>query len=247
MTLRNKVAIVTGASRGIGKAITTQLSQQGVTVIGVYNKSIQAANELENTLNKKEKLVTLVQGEVSDRNFVQQLVKNTIQEYGAIDFLINNAGINRDSISFKMSEKDWNDVIETNFIGTYNFCSETIPYMVNEKKGHVVNMSSVTGVVGREAQTNYAASKGAIIGLTKLFSRMYASYGININTIAPGMIKTEMLSSIPEQKLENFERYTSTKCLGTVEQVARAVILLISDENSYFNNTVFKLDGGFLR
>lgn len=134
MTLRNKVAIVTGASRGIGKAITTQLSQQGVTVIGVYNKSIQAANELENTLNKKEKLVTLVQGEVSDRNFVQQLVKNTIQEYGAIDFLINNAGINRDSISFKMSEKDWNDVIETNFIGTYNFCSETIPYMVNEKK-----------------------------------------------------------------------------------------------------------------
>ncbi|HDR7356495.1 TPA: SDR family oxidoreductase, partial [Bacillus wiedmannii] len=147
----------------------------------------------------------------------------------------------------QMNEEDWKKVIETNFLGTYTCCTEVIPYMLAQKYGKVINMVSVTGVVGREAQVNYGTSKGAMIGLTRLLSRRYAQEGIYFNTIAPGLIQTEMIDTVPEHKIDNFLQYTNLKRVGTTKEVANAAVYLSSELSDYVSDVVLKVDGGFCR
>ncbi|WP_273854161.1 SDR family NAD(P)-dependent oxidoreductase [Guptibacillus spartinae] len=247
MLLKDKIAVVTGATRGIGKEIVQTFVRQGAFVIGIYANNDTAATEIEAELNADGQTVHYIKGSVSDQTFVQSTIEQITEMYGKIDILVNNAGINRDQFIFKMEKKDWNQVISTNFSGTLYFCQAVLPFMEQQQKGKIVNVVSVTGVAGREAQTNYGASKGAIIGLTRLLARKYHSKGISINAIAPGMIETEMIHHVPEEKLSNFLRFTNARKLGTTEEVARNVVYLSSDLSDYVTDTVLKVDGGFLR
>ncbi|WP_347553113.1 3-oxoacyl-ACP reductase family protein (plasmid) [Pseudalkalibacillus hwajinpoensis] len=247
MLLKDKIAVVTGATRGIGKEIVQTFVKHGAFVIGIYANNDIAATEIEAELNAHGQKVHYIKGSVSDQAFVQSTIENVTNMYGTVDILVNNAGINRDQFIFKMEEKDWNQVISTNFSGSLNFCQAVLPFMEQQQKGKIVNVVSVTGVAGREAQTNYGASKGAIIGLTRLLARKYHSKGISINAIAPGMIETEMIHHVPEDKLSNFLRFTNAKKLGTTEEVAGNVLYLSSDLSDYVTDTVLKVDGGFLR
>ncbi|MDO6657358.1 SDR family NAD(P)-dependent oxidoreductase [Anaerobacillus sp. 1_MG-2023] len=247
MLLKDKIAVVTGATRGIGKEIVQTFVRQGAFVIGIYANNDTAATEIEAELNADGQTVHYIKGSVSDQTFVQSTIEQVTDMYGKIDILVNNAGINRDQFIFKMEKKDWNQVISTNFSGSLYFCQAVLPFMEQQQKGKIVNVVSVTGVAGREAQTNYGASKGAIIGLTRLLARKYHSKGISINAIAPGMIETEMIHHVPEEKLSNFLRFTNARKLGTTEEVARNVVYLSSDLSDYVTDTVLKVDGGFLR
>lgn len=247
MSLKDKVAIVTGATRGIGKEILIDLATKGVKVVGIYARSEAAANELQENLSNNGCEVEFFKGKVDNAEFADTVVRKVLDKYNKIDILINNAGINRDNLIFNMPQEDWNAVFKTNFNGTYNFCNTVIPHMLEQNSGNIINMVSVTAVNGREAQSNYGCSKGAIIGLTKMLSRIYSPKGIRINTVAPGMIETDMIEHVPGKKMENFLHHTNVKSLGQAKQVADIVSFLANEENSYFTNTVFKLDGGFLR
>ncbi|MBE5102256.1 SDR family NAD(P)-dependent oxidoreductase [Priestia aryabhattai] len=245
--IKDKVAVVTGATRGIGKEVAVKLATNGAKVIGIYARSDKTANEIKDELSEKGHEITFYKGLVNDKEFVRTTIEEVISQYGKIDILVNNAGINRDNFIFQTVEEDWNDVFQTNFGGTYHFCNEVIPYMVEQKSGNIINMVSVSAVNGREAQTNYGCSKGAIVGLTRMLSRIYSPHGLRINAVAPGMIETEMIQHVPDKKLNNFVHHTNTQSLGQAKQVANTVLFLAQDEDSYFTNTVFKLDGGFLR
>lgn len=247
MLLADKIAIVTGATRGIGKEIVHSFVQQGAFVIGIYANNDVAARKIESELNHNGETVLYLKGSVNDQVFVQSAIDEVIKRFGRIDILVNNAGINRDQFIFKMPEDDWNQVISTNFSGTFYLCQAVLPYMEQQGKGKIINVVSVTGVVGREAQTNYGASKGAVIGLTRLLARKYHPKGISINAIAPGMIDTEMIHHVPEDKLSNFLSFTNAKRLGTAKEVANNVIYLATDLSGYVTGTVLKVDGGFLR
>ncbi|BAB05561.1 3-oxoacyl-ACP reductase FabG [Halalkalibacterium halodurans] len=247
MLLRDKVAIVTGATRGIGKEIVKTFVEQGAFVYGIYASNHEAAREIEKTLNQGEKCVSYVSGSVDDQLFIHSLFKSVVDKHNRLDILVNNAGITRDQFLFQMDDQSWQQVLQVNFGGTYTCCHAALPYMERKKQGKIVNVVSVTGVVGREAQTNYGASKGAIIGLTRLLARKYSEKGISINAIAPGMIETEMIKQVPEEKLKNFLRFTNAKKLGSTKEVARNVLYLSSDLSDYVTDTVLKVDGGFLR
>lgn len=247
MLLKNKVAIVTGATRGIGKSIFYRLAQEGAIVVGVYANSDQSAREIEQDIRRNGGEASFYKGSVTDRSFVAEMFRELWEQHGSIDVLVNNAGIVRDTLIFQMTDEDWEAVYRTNYLGTYVCSTEVIPYMESQQAGKVVNVVSVTGVIGREAQTNYGASKGSIMGLTRLMARKYAKQGISFNAVAPGMINTEMIGHVPKDKLDNFLRYTNVNRLGEPEEVAQAVLYLASDLSGYVTDTVLRLDGGFLR
>jgi 3-oxoacyl-[acyl-carrier protein] reductase len=247
MLLQDRVAVVTGATRGIGKSILYRLAEEGAKVIGVYANSDQAAREIEEDIWGKGGQVQFYKGSVTDRAFVGEMFQEIKEKQGSLDVLVNNAGIVRDQLLFQMPDEDWEAVYRTNFLGTYICSTEVLPYMKEQQAGKVVNVVSVTGVIGREAQTNYGASKGSIMGLTRLLARKYATRGIAFNAVAPGMINTEMIGHVPKEKLDNFLRYTNVNRLGEPEEVAQAVLYLASDLSGYVTDTVLRVDGGFLR
>lgn len=247
MILQNKVAVITGATRGIGKAVLTRFIEEGATVIGLFQNSDELAKQLESELVSKGHTVEFVKGSVSDQDFVADFMKHIKQKYKSIDILINNAGIAKDSLAMMMSLEQWDSVFETNFLGTYHCCNEVIPYMKEQQSGKVVNVISVSGVYGREGQMNYAASKGAIVGLTRMLSRRYSEDGIHFNCIAPGMVETEMIEQVSEAKMNNFLKHTNLKRPGSVQEVANSILFLSSHLSDYVSNTVLKVDGGFMR
>ncbi|EEM86327.1 3-oxoacyl-ACP reductase FabG [Bacillus albus] len=247
MLLKDKVAIITGATRGIGREILYRLAEEGAKVIGLYANNDTEAKKIQNDFIKRGLSVDFYKGSVVERSYINFVFNEVKEKYGKIDILINNAGITRDNFITQMNEEDWKKVIETNFLGTYTCCTEVIPYMLAQKYGKVINMVSVTGVVGREAQVNYGTSKGAMIGLTRLLSRRYAQEGIYFNTIAPGLIQTEMIDTVPEHKIDNFLQYTNLKRVGTTKEVANAAVYLSSELSDYVSDVVLKVDGGFCR
>jgi len=248
MLLKNKVAIVTGVTGGLGKAICYRLAEEGACVVGIYASNDQAAQSIESDFKEKGYKGMVFKGSITDRKFISGMMKTVSERCGKIDILVNNAGINDDQFIAQMTNEQWNHVYDTNFLGTYICSTEVLPYMEGQNGGNIVNMVSVTGVLGREAQSNYGASKGSIMGMTRLLARRYAQKGLKINTIAPGMINTTMVNDyVPKNKLENFLRFTSEERLGEPEEVADAVLFLSSDLCGYVSDTVLKVDGGFLR
>ncbi|WP_434748724.1 SDR family NAD(P)-dependent oxidoreductase [Paenibacillus amylolyticus] len=247
MIFRDHVVLITGITRGIGRAIALRFMAEGAIVAGMYMQDDEAAQQLKHIAEDMGSHIRLYKGSVSDPTFVAEVMKEVTGLYGRLDVLVNNAGRTNDQMALFMDEQQWADVLDTNFLGTCYCSQEAVSYMLPQGKGAIINMVSVSGVYGREAQTNYATSKGAIMGLTKLYARLYAPHNIQVSAIAPGMIETDMAQGIPAEKMADFIKHTASGRLGTAEEIADAVIFLAGPLASYHTGQTLKMDGGFLR
>ena len=242
----NKVALVTGATRGIGKQIALTLAKEGYNIALNYRTQNE---ELENTKKEIEannvKCLT-VQGDVSSFEDCERFVKEIIEEYGKIDVLVNNAGITKDTLLMRMKKEDFTSVIDVNLVGTFNVTKNVISYMMKARSGRVVNISSVVGVAGNAGQTNYSASKAGIIGFTKSLAKEVASRNILVNAVAPGFIETAMTDVLKDEVKENIAKSIPLNRMGKTEDIANVVKFLASKESSYITGQVINVDGGMV-
>ena len=242
--LEEKIAVVTGASRGIGRAIAKELALKGAFVIVNYNGSKQAADETVNEITQAGGKAVGVQCNVADAAECEAFINNIISEYGRIDILVNNAGITRDNLLMKMSEEEFDAVIDTNLKGAFNCIKHVSRQMLKQRGGRIINISSVSGVMGNAGQANYCASKAGIIGLTKSVARELGSRGITSNAVAPGFIRTEMTDVLPEDVKKAMGEKIPLKHFGETKDIAEAVAFLASDEAAYITGQVLHVDGG---
>lgn len=241
---RGKVALVTGASKGIGKAIALALSQQGAIVVVNYNRSNDAAQELVEKINQGPGQAIAIQADVSKFDQAGRLIEETQSKYGKIDILINNAGITRDSLLMRLKEEDWDSVLEVNLKSVYNCSSQVLRTMLKARTGVIINISSVVGLHGNAGQTNYSASKAGIIGFTKSLAKEVSSRGIRVNCLAPGFIETDMTESLGEKAIETLLELIPLGRLGEPEDIADAVVFLSSDKADYITGQIISVDGG---
>ena len=244
--LNNKVAVVTGASRGIGKEIALKLAALGATVIINYNGSEEKAEEVKKEIEDKGGKAELYRCNISDFDACKEFIDYVIKKYNSIDILINNAGITRDGLLMRMSEKDFDDVINTNLKGTFNCIRFASRQMMKQRSGRIINISSVVGVSGNAGQTNYAASKAGIIGLTKAVAKEVASRHITVNAVAPGFIQTDMTDILSENTKKQIASMIPIGTFGSPEDVANATAFLASDEAGYITGQVLHVDGGMV-
>ena len=242
MSLKGKIAIVTGGSRGIGRAIVLELIQKGAKVAFTYIKSDEAAAKLLNKIKELKGEATAIKKTSRDFLSAKEVIKATVDTFGSLDILINNAGIIKDKALMMMEPSEWQEVIETNLTGYFNMAKASIVTMMKQKSGNIVNISSVAGIVGIPRQTNYAASKAGIIGFTKSLAKEVASYNIRVNAVAPGYIETDMTKGLKQK--ENLIKMIPFKRLGKPEEVAKTVSFLLSDNANYITGQVIKVDGG---
>ena len=244
--LKNKVAIVTGASRGIGREVALKLAALGATVIINYNGSEEKAEEVKKQIEDKGGKAEIYQCNVSDFDACKEFIDYVIKKYNSIDILINNAGITRDGLLMRMSEKDFDDVINTNLKGTFNCIRFASRQMMKQRSGRIINISSVVGVSGNAGQTNYAASKAGIIGLTKAVAKEVASRHITVNAVAPGFIQTDMTDILSENTKKQIASMIPIGPFGSPKDVANATAFLASDEAGYITGQVLHVDGGMV-
>lgn len=242
--MEKRVALVTGASRGIGREIALTLAREGAFVIINYNGSEDRAKEVEETIRKNGGEAVIWKCNVSSFQETEEMAKAVVKEYGHVDILVNNAGITRDNLIMKMSEADFDQVVETNLKGCFNTIRHLSRQMLKQRSGRIVNIASVSGVLGNAGQANYAASKAGIIGLTKTMARELASRGITVNAVAPGFIDTEMTAVLPDQVKSTVTEQIPLKKFGSVEDVAETVAFLASDKAKYITGQVICVDGG---
>lgn len=240
------VALITGATRGIGKEIALKLSKEGFDIAINYRKENDELNDLKEEIEKNKVKCLLVQGDVSHFEDCERFVKETVEQLGSIDVLVNNAGITRDMLLMRMKKEDFEQVIDTNLIGTFNVTKNAISYMMKARKGNIVNISSVVGISGNAGQTNYSASKAGIIGFTKSLAKEVASRNIRVNAVAPGFIETNMTDVLKEEVKEEIAKNIPLRRMGKPEDVANAVKFLVSEESSYITGQVIQIDGGML-
>ncbi len=244
MDLTGKVALVTGASRGIGKAIAKKLAKYNATVIINYSGNEINAKKTLNEIKELGKNAEIYKCDISNFNDVEEMIKSIVQKYNKIDILINNAGITKDGLIMRMSEEDFDCVIDVNLKGTFNCIKHVSRQMIKQRSGCIVNMSSIVGIAGNAGQVNYSASKAGIIGITKSVSKELASRGITVNAIAPGYIDTDMTKVLSEEIKQDILKTVPLKRMGTVEDVANTVLFLVSDYASYITGQVICVDGG---
>ena len=246
MHLGNKVAIVTGASRGIGRAVALQLARNGAKVVVNYAGNAKAAQEVADIIIANGGEAFAVQADVGKAESVESLVKQTLDHYGRIDILINNAGITRDNLLMRMKEEDWDAVLDTNLKGIF-LCTKAVSrIMMKQKSGRIINMTSVVGIMGNAGQANYAAAKAGVIGFTKSMAKELASRNITVNAIAPGFITTDMTAVLSEQVKEGLAASIPLGRLGGPEDVAYAAVFLSSDYANYITGQTFNVDGGMV-
>jgi acetoacetyl-CoA reductase len=239
-----KVAVVTGGTRGIGKAITTTLAGHGVRVAAGYSKGKESAEKLQSELKKDGATVSIHQGRVDDDKDCARVVKEVLDEYGRIDWLINNAGITVDKTVRKMTADDWHNVLNVNLYGAFAMTKAVLDHMIERGSGRIINISSVIGETGNIGQANYSASKAGLFGLTKSLALEMATKGITVNCVAPGFIATEMVEAIPEAALEKVVQKIPKHRLGRPEEVARVVAFLLDDKSDYITGAVYTVNGG---
>ena len=242
--LTDKVALITGAARGIGREIALKLAQQGANII-----ICDILDEVTNTAKEIESLGCRSLGlkkDITDVAQVEDLITETIETFSKIDILVNNAGITRDNLLIRMSEKDWDAVINVNLKGTFNCLKAVAKVMMKQRYGKIVNLSSVVGIMGNVGQANYAASKGGVISLTKSAAKELAARGITVNAIAPGYIETDMTKDLPEKAKEMFLNVIPMKRPGTPIDIANVVAFLVSEEANYITGQVIHVDGAML-
>lgn len=242
--LTGKIALVTGASRGIGKEIAKTLAQAGATVVLNYNGSKEAAENAVAEIKENAGNAIAYGCNVSDFEACQKMIEYIIGEFGHLDIIVNNAGITRDGLIMRMSENDFDAVLDTNLKGCFNVIRHASRYLLKQRSGKIVNISSVSGVMGNAGQANYSASKAGVIGLTKAVAKELAGRGINVNAVAPGFISTEMTDAIPENAKEALLKQIPMGRPGTTADVAKTVLFLASPDSDYITGQVLSVDGG---
>ncbi|MFC7357253.1 3-oxoacyl-[acyl-carrier-protein] reductase [Jejudonia soesokkakensis] len=244
--LQDKTVIITGGSRGIGKGIVEVFAQHGANVAFTYNSSSEAANALADEVSKQGVKAKAYQSDAADYEQAQQLAKDVLEDFGSIDVVINNAGITKDNLLMRMGEEDFDKVVEVNLKSVFNMTKAVMKPMLKQRKGSIINMSSVVGVKGNAGQTNYAASKAGIIGFTKSVALELGSRDIRCNAIAPGFIETEMTGKLDEATVASWRNAIPLKRGGTPEDIANACVFLASDLSSYVTGQTLHVDGGML-
>ena len=244
--LEGKTAIITGASRGIGRGVALVFAQYGANVAFTYSSSVDAANELEKELNSQGIKAKGFQSNAANFDESQQLAADVLDQFGSIDILINNAGITKDNLLMRMGEEDFDKVIEINLKSVFNMTKAVQKTMLKQRKGSIINMSSVVGVKGNAGQTNYAASKAGIIGFSKSVALELGSRNIRSNVIAPGFIETEMTAKLDEKKVAEWRSAIPLKRGGSPEDIANACLFLASDLSAYVTGQTLNVDGGML-
>ena len=243
--LSNKIALVTGASRGIGQSISMILAQNGAHVVCV-SRNINDVQSVADKITHQKFNASAASCDISDSNNVTELVKDIIEKHGRIDILINNAGITRDNLLMRMSEDDWNEVINVNLKAAFTAIKAASRSMIKQRSGRIINISSVVGLMGNAGQANYAASKAGLIGMTKSVAREFASRGITANCIAPGYVETEMTNKLTDKVKSSLNEQIPLGRIGNVEDIAYAVAFLASDEASYITGQTLAVDGGMV-
>ena len=242
--LENKIALVTGAGRGIGRAIAIAFAEEGAEVIINYNGSEQRAKEVKQTIEENGGKASIYKCNVSDFVGCEAMIKDIVKEYGHLDILVNNAGITKDGLIMKMKEEDFDSVLNVNLKGTFNTIRHSARQMLKQRSGKIINISSVSGILGNVGQANYAASKAGVIGLTKTMARELGSRGITVNAIAPGFVETEMTGVLSEEIRENACKQIILGRFGKPEDIANTAVFLASDKADYITGQVISVDGG---
>ena len=246
MSLQGRNALVTGGSRGIGRAICLELARQGANVAVNYAGNAQAAEETAAACRELGVQAVTIRADVADAAACEAMVKEVISSFGSLHILVNNAGITRDNLALSISEADFDAVLDTNLKGAFCCCKAAYRPMMRQRYGRIINMSSVVGLRGNAGQANYSASKAGLIGLTKSLAKELAPSGVRVNCIAPGVIQTQMLSNLSSQDLQALSEQTPLGRLGTPEEVADAMVFLASEAARFITGQVLSLDGGFL-
>ncbi|BAB80776.1 3-oxoacyl-[acyl-carrier-protein] reductase [Clostridium perfringens] len=244
--LKDKVAIVTGGTRGIGRAIALKLADQGANIVINYRNSDKEAEELKAILEEKGVKVLTVKCDISNFEDSKNLMDKCKEVFGKIDILVNNAGITKDTLIMRMKEEDFDNVIDVNLKGTFNCAKHASAIMLKQRFGKIINMTSVVGIAGNAGQVNYSASKAGVIGLTKSLAKELGSRGITVNAVAPGFINTDMTASLSEKVKEEASKNIPLKRLGDPEDVANLVGFLASDAANYITGQVINVDGGMV-
>lgn len=237
-----KVIVITGASRGIGKGISEYFLEKGHIVIGTFNKSLNEANEIK----EKYPLFDPIKTDVTNEEEIKKTVSEIIKKYGQIDCLINNAGISKTGLLQDMGLEDYNEIFDVNVKGLFLFTKEVLPYMINKKSGKIINISSMWGITGGACEVLYSASKSAVIGLTKALAKEVGPSNINVNCIAPGVIKTDMLNNLKEDDLEVLREETPLLKIGTPFDIAKVCYFLFSENSDFITGQVLSVDGGIV-
>lgn len=246
MKAKDKVAIVTGAGRGIGKAIALALAAEGADIV-IADYAIDNVQSVIDEINGYGRKAIAVKANVADPADADAIVKAAVDEFGKVDILVNNAGITRDALILKMTEQDWDAVLNVNLKGTFNCTKAVVKTLLKQKRGgRIVNMASVMGIIGNAGQANYSASKAGVIALTKTTAKELGSRGINVNAVAPGFIQTAMTDELPENVREKISDQIPLRKLGTPEDVAKVVLFLCSDDSEYITGQVIHVDGGMV-
>ena len=243
--LSDKIALVTGASRGIGQSISMILAQNGAHVVCV-SRNVNDVQSVADKITHQKFNASAASCDISDSNNVTELVKDIIEKHGRIDILINNAGITRDNLLMRMSEDDWNEVVNVNLKAAFTAIKAASRSMIKQRSGRIINISSVVGLIGNAGQVNYAASKAGLIGMTKSVAREFASRGITANCIAPGYVETEMTNKLTDKVKSSLNEQIPLGRIGNVEDIAYAVAFLASDEASYITGQTLAVDGGMV-
>lgn len=241
-----KTVIVTGGSRGIGEGIVRRFAGEGATVFGTYNSGAERADSIAGELNASGMKVRFIQTDVTSEQSIKELVDATVKETGRVDVLVNNAGITKDGLVMRMSEKDWDDTLNTNLKGAFLCAKAVCRLMMSQRSGRIVNIASVVGITGNAGQANYAASKAGLIGLTKSLAKEFASRNILVNCIAPGYVETDMTQKLSDEQRAGFLNVIPLKRAGTVDEIAAAVAFFASADSAYITGQVLCADGGMV-
>lgn len=250
MNFKDKIVLVSGGTKGIGRSISLEFLKKGAKVLVIYSKDDVALKDMNILIPEKYKNnIFYFKGSISDKNFLKNLFKEIKEKFLRIDFLINNAGINKDNLFLEMTENEWMEVFDVNLKGTYLmsfFANKLLKRNKNEDGSCIVNISSISGVYGKAGQVNYSTTKGGIIGMTKFFANKYAEDNIRVNAVIPGLIETEFINNMKNENISEILDFVSMKRLGKPEEIANVVLFLCSKYSSYINGSSIFVDGGFM-
>ena len=246
MLLKDQVAIVTGGTKGIGKAICLLFAENGAKVVANFSKDVEAAENLKKESKSRGLSVGLFKTDVTQPDQVKEMVKETFAQHGKIDILVNNVGLVRDNFLMLMSDEDWDSLLRANLTSLFYCCRIVIRKMISQKKGKIINISSISGIMGTPGQANYSATKGGMISFTKSLARELGSFNIHVNAVAPGLIESDVVSKMPKEKVGAIIKSSSLGRIGKPEEVARAVLFLASDQSDYITGQTIVVDGGIV-
>ena len=246
MLLKDQVAIVTGGTKGIGKAICLLFAEQGAKVVANFSKDVDAAEDLKKEAESRGLSLGLFKADVTQFDQVKEMVEETFAQYGKIDILINNVGLVRDNFLMLMSDEDWESLLRANLTSLFHCCRIVIRKMIPQRRGKIISISSISGIIGTPGQANYAATKGGMISFTKSLARELGPFNIHVNAVAPGLIESEVVSKMPKEKVETIIKSSSLGRIGKPEEVARTVLFLASEHSDYITGQTIVVDGGIV-